>query len=137
MSSDRERLLGDRSPRPGNGSKYGSAVDGHEMGGRSVLALQQSAFREQDEQLDELSGGVRGVRDVAELLSNEAASQNRALDNLIADVEAADNRTKRATIRASSTERNPYSLQNFCLLLWPLVLLIILIIGAIRHFVFG
>jgi hypothetical protein len=132
MSSNREELLGRRAGIAGQSlsSDYGAT-------GHVALEAQRTAMRQQDTQLEELSTGVSGIRSIAGLLSAEVLQQNRLLDDIALDVEAADGRVQGATRRTAATEKSPYTIHNFCMLLWPLVLLIVFMIVGLKRFVFG
>lgn len=104
---------------------------------RAALEAQRAAMRAEDAQLEELSAGVSGIRNVAGLLSTEVNDQNKLLDRLDRDVEAANERAQAATRRTNEVEKSPYSLENFCKLLWPLVLLVVLVVGGLKHFLLG
>jgi hypothetical protein len=105
-------------------------------GGASALSAQRAAFAEQEAALDALAVGVRSVRGAAAAVAIEVGEQNRALDGLAESVSRADDRVGRAAGRTAASEKSPYSVGNFCFLLWPLVLLIVLVVVAIRHLLF-
>lgn len=117
----------------GNPSGYG-ALDAADA--TAALGAQRAAFQRQDEDLDAMTEGVGSIKNVAHLISNEVVQQNKMLDGLTDSLERANWRTERARDRAATTERSPYTIQNFCMLLWPTVLLILLIIEAVKHFLF-
>lgn len=131
MSTPRDELFHGREnySRPGAASNYG-ATD------RAALEAQRAAMRVEDAQLEELSTSVSGIRNVAGILSAEVDGQNKLLDRLDRDVEAANERTQAATARADGLEKSPYSWENLCKLLWPLVFLIVLSVTGLKHFLF-
>lgn len=132
MSSQRDELF------QGHEDSGGSAgVPDYGATGHAALEAQRSAMRAQDSQLDDLSVGVSGIRNVAGLLSTEVEEQNKLLDGLTRDVEAADDRTQAVAKRTDATEKSPYSIHNFCMLLWPVVLLIVFVVVGFKHFIFG
>lgn len=137
MTSEREQLLHGNSLQTSRTGQETEGGYGATTGIHASLEAQRRAFREQDAQLEELSGGVSGIRNVAGLLSAEVTKQNKLLDDVVGDVESADAKTKAAVSRTAATERSPYSISNFCMLLWPLVLLILFIIFGLKHLLFG
>lgn len=132
MSSQRDELFDGRER-----SRGATATPSYGATGREALEAQRAAMRAEEAQLEELSTGVSGIRNVAGLLSTEVCEQNKLLDRLDRDVEAANGRAQAATRRTDAVEKSPYSLHNFCMLLWPLVLLLVLLIAGLKHFLFG
>jgi hypothetical protein len=130
--SARDELLGRKRPaaEPSLPENYGSTA-------HMALEAQRAGMREQDAQLEELSSGVAGVRTTAGLLSREVDAQNKLLDDLMRDVEAADEKTQAAARRVEATETSPYTVHNFCALLWPLVCLFVLLAFGLRHLLVG
>lgn len=94
------------------------------------------SLREQDDQLNELSTGVRGVRDVAFAINKEVNSQLSLLDNMTNQMDTTSSHLQTTTERAANNSESVYTLKNFCILLCPAVLLIILVIESIIHFIF-
>lgn len=135
-SSEREQLLGDSSTRrpthPESGPDYGTTT-----ASKAALTAQQEAFREQDSELELLAGGVKGIRNIAGWVNSEVESQNQLLDKVLQHAERADDKTRAAVVRTSAIEQSPYSISNFCMLLWPLVLLILMLFFGLKHLLFG
>jgi hypothetical protein len=141
MTSDRDALL-ERGAGAAPGGhhppqQYGTAATGD--AGRAgpdvrlTVDEQRAGLRVQDAALESLADGVGAVKNMAHLVHGEVVGQLRMLDGLVGGVEAAEQRTRSATQRASALERNPYSLYNFCLVLWPTVLLILLAFFGLKH----
>lgn len=91
---------------------------------------------EQDAQLDHLSHGVKGVRDVALQIHDEVDSQLQLIDSVDASVSRSAQNTSNATSRVREAPRSVYNIRTFCILLWPLVLLIVMVAEGIIHFIF-
>lgn len=126
MLTPRDELLPQRSP-----PSYSS------ISSASTLQSQRQAWAAQDADLNSLSTGVRGVRDVAHVIHTEVGAQNALLDDIGRDVEAANGRIDAANQRLGAVEASPYGWRNFCRLLWPLVLLIVMVIGGLKRMLFG
>jgi hypothetical protein len=128
--TDRENLFCGHAPLS-QPALYGATA------AETALVAQRAAFAEQDEALKRLSEGAFGIRGVAEAVALEVGEQNELLDGLADGIARADKRTTTTAARTAGSEKSPYSIANFCLLLWPLVLLILLIIITLRRFIFG
>lgn len=102
------------------------------------LSAHQASLRAQDAALDELSGSVRSVRGVAGALERETRAHNALLDGLEAGVERTGAATRDAARRTADAAHGGevYTLKNFCMLLWPTVLLLVLALEAVIHFLF-
>lgn len=113
----------------------GQPLQQHAM---QTLQAQQQAISKQNAELDSLEAGVATVKEVATLLHSEADSQNRLLDELDREMEKARVGTREACARTTAVirEGDTYTLKTFCMLLWPLVLLLVLVFEAIVHFLF-
>lgn len=103
-----------------------------------TLASQRTMLSSQDQALHQVSTGVSSVRGIATALNKEAASQNRLLDALALDVGRAQADAHRATRGTTDAVRagDVYTIRTFCMLLWPLVLLIVLVVEAVLHLIF-
>lgn len=129
MSSEREQLLA------GGKHGYGSARVASDVG--EVVAQQRQQLLEQDERLEYLASSTRSVKHVATEISAEVDEQNAILDELERGVQKAKDKTQRAKQRADNVDKSPYSIANFCLLLWPLVLLLLIIAAFVHHLIFS
>ena len=103
----------------------------------SGLALQRAQLRAQDAALESLTGGVRSVKNVAAAIHGEVNESNRMLNALSANVDDVNLSIRNAESRTDRTDKSPYSIKNFCLLLWPTVLLIILICAWVHSLLFN
>lgn len=114
---------------PQSSQDYGSATrEGDDAVERSI--------RLQDEALDHLSHGVYNVRNVAGHLYGEVNHQLKMIDGVEAGVNRSRTRVAATNTRVQNSSENVYTFRNFCLLLWPLVLLIVLVFEIIMHFLF-
>lgn len=104
----------------------------------ATLSAQRAALSAQNADLDSLEAGVATVKHVATLINNEADEQNKLLDTLDQDMQKAREGTTRAAGRTGTVvaEGDAYNFRTFCMLLWPLVLLIVLLVEAVIHFIF-
>lgn len=104
----------------------------------TTLAAQRTLLSRQDRSLQQLSSGVSSVRGIATALDKESAAQNRLLDALALDIGQVQHSAHRATQRTSDGLRagEVYNVRTFCMLLWPLVLLIVLLVEVVLHFLF-
>lgn len=94
-------------------------------------------LRSQDDSLHHLSTGVRTVRKYATLINTEVNCQNAALDDMESQMQnvQASLSSNQQSVRTAMSEQ-PYTFKSFCILLWPLVLLIVLALEAVIHFIF-
>ncbi|PXF48262.1 hypothetical protein BWQ96_01951 [Gracilariopsis chorda] len=132
--SAREELLGDRKPNS-NSSTYGS-VNEAAISAEERLEQQRQSLLAQNGSLEDLSTGVESVRRIAGIMHEEVDSQNVILDDITRGMDRASQRVVTADRGVEGSAQSPYNIRSFCLLLWPLVLLIILVIEAIVHFIF-
>lgn len=110
----------------------------HRTDASGALSAQRAAITSQNAALDDLSAGVSSVKAVATALSGETDAQNSLLDELATDMSRVNSRAGRAVERTAAVVRDgdAYNFKTFCMLLWPLVLLIVLLVEAVIHFVF-
>jgi hypothetical protein len=141
MSSNREALLaghGGATAAAGDAAtRYGATGGGGGDDVRLTVEEHRADMRVEDGALGTLADGVGQVKNVANALHNEVVGQVRLLDGLVEGVQTADRDTQRAARRAGTIERNPYTIYNFCLLLWPCVLVVILVFAMLRHWLFS
>lgn len=109
-------------------NRYGStnAVDGQV----------ESTITAQDDQLDQLSYGVRGVRNVALQIHGEVDSQLKLIDSVDTAVDQSTSRVVNIDTSIREAPRSVYNLRTFCTLLWPLVLLMVVVAEGFIHFIF-
>lgn len=102
------------------------------------LAAHRAALSSQDAALTALAGDVSTVKGVAGSLERETRLQNAELDALEAGVSRTGAATQRATQRAGDAARagDAYTLRTFCMLLWPTVALLVLLLELLRHLLF-
>lgn len=96
----------------------------------------ENAIHLQDQALDDLSVGVRNVRNIAGQVHDEVDTQLKMIDGVDVAVDDSRARVANTTARTRENRESAYTIRNFCLLLWPLVLFIVLIFEAIIHFLF-
>jgi hypothetical protein len=140
MSSNREALLAGHGGVAAAGdvaTRYGAAGGGGSDDVRLTVEEQRADMRAEDGALGTLADGVGHVKSVANALHDEVVGQVRLLAGLADRVQTADRDTERAARRAGTIERNPYTIYNFCLLLWPCVLVVILVFAMLRHWMFS
>lgn len=95
------------------------------------------SLRQQESSLNDLSGNVETVRHIATQIQSEVDLQNDMLDDQAIQFDNSSGRVARMTASVEqSRNESPYTLRMFCLLLWPLVLLIVLIGEAVLNFLF-
>lgn len=116
---------------------YGAAPSSQDQG----VALLSEAETErtlaaQDTTLAQLSQGVSNVRSIAVDIHKEVDEQLGLLDDMGQSMGQTSTQLDVETRRVRQSRDTVYTLQNFCLLLWPLVLLIILLVEAVIHFIF-
>lgn len=116
---------------------YGAAPSSHDQD----AALRSEAETErtlaaQDATLAQLSQGVSTVRSIAVDIHKEVDEQLGLLDDMGQSMGQTSTQLDVETQRVRESRDTVYTLQNFCLLLWPLVLLIILLVEAVIHFIF-
>lgn len=102
----------------------------------ATLSAQYAALAQQQNALNQLSSEIQSVRNVAALVYNQVDEQNDQLDALADDLEKGTQQVQRTSTNAANLTQTPYTLKTFCLFLWPLVLLIILLVQAILHWIF-
>lgn len=132
----RRDLFGDRHPL------HSTNPDGHPAStyGAALPAPPPPTFdetlREQDDSIDELSLGVRSVRKIAARIRSEVVAQNDILDEMNPQTDSAANRMRDTLAHVQPAAESVYNLRTFCMLLWPLVFLILLVLEAFIHFLF-
>lgn len=121
-----------------SGAERGERAGHASYDATGTLSAQRAALSQQDADLGSLETGVATVKRVARVLHDEVDGQNELLDALEADENRALAATGRTTARtaAAVAEGDAYNFRTFCLLLWPLVLLIVLLVEAVIHFIF-
>lgn len=87
--------------------------------------------------LEMMVGDVKGTRKTATAIREEVVAQNGMLDDLEAGIESARAGTEDAARRTGEVERDPYSWGNFCKLLLPTVLLLVILLFWVRHLLVG
>lgn len=132
--SDREQLLGDRPAQPP--TQYGAATPTDLQSAESALQQQQTALNTQSADLTKLSGGVGSVKRYAGLIHDEVQYQNYMLDNLESGINNSVEHVSATRERAINSAGSAYNIKSFCLLLWPLVLLFVLVVEAVLYFLF-
>lgn len=125
----RTDLLHGTAAQDSSRAAYGSTSDGEKDSIERSIDLQ-------DQALDDLSVGVRSVRNIAGQVHNEVATQLRMIDEVDNAVDHSKARVANTTGRTRENRESAYTIRNFCLLLWPLVLFIVLIFEAVVHFLF-
>lgn len=105
---------------------------------RGTVLYTTKTIRDQDNLLSDLSRGVKQTKTVATAIHNEVNSQDQLLDDLGNAVSSsgADMNRRTDVTRQVTQSEDAYTVKTFCLLLWPLVLLIVLVVEAIIHFIF-
>lgn len=123
--SGRDNLFG---TSPGTQNRYGAtnATDDRVEG--TITA--------QDGELDQLSYGVHGVRNVALQIHDEVDSQLKLIDSVGAAVDQSTTRVVNTNTAIQDAPRSVYNLRTFCTLLWPLVLLMVVVAEGFIHFIF-
>lgn len=132
--SARDELLGDHKPNS-KSSTYGSVNDAA-ISAEEQLEHQRQSLIAQNGSLQDLSVGVESVRRIAGIMHEEVDSQNVMLDDITQGIDRGSHRVATIGQGVEGSAQSPYNIRSFCLLLWPLVLLIILVIEAIVHFIF-
>lgn len=89
----------------------------------------------QDEQLDHLSYGARGVRNVALQIHGEVGSQLKLIDSMSAAVDQSTHQIVNTNTAIREAPRSVYNLRTFCTLLWPLVLLMVVVAEGFIRFI--
>lgn len=131
MSDTRLDLFGDKSrQRSENG--YGAINENDPQ----LLERQQQLMQAQENSLEQLSQGVSSVRKIAEIVHGEVNVQNGELDDVGLRMNRLENRVDGANEHARDMQGSAYTIRSFCMLLWPLVLLIVLVVEAVLHFIF-
>lgn len=90
----------------------------------------------QDEAIGHLSHGVENIRNIAVQIHDEVDGQVKLLDGIGTSVDDTSQRVVCMTGNAERARGSVYNFRTFCILLWPLVLLIILLVEGIIHFLF-
>lgn len=101
------------------------------------LRATEDAMRAEDEALIGMAGDVGLAKSTAGAIHAEVDAQNSLLDDLEAGMGRASSATVSATVRAAHLESDPYSWKNFCTLLGPVVLLLVIILFWVRHLIVG
>lgn len=134
-SSARSELFRGKANAPLLPVTYGS-TEGKSSSPEEALDIQRQTISLQDESLQELSGGVKSVRQIAGFINHEVVSQNAELDGIAAGMNGLNKRIGTAGGKVEGMAQSVYNIRSFCLLLWPLVLLIVLVVEAVIHFIF-
>lgn len=125
--AEREELLSGHAKRETDASNYGTS---------QALDAQREVLREQDGELDALSGGTGVVKKAAAMILGEVVQQTDMLTGVEADAERGLAGVARGRDRLDALGGDVYNVKTFCMLLWPLVLLIVLVVEGVLHFLF-
>lgn len=125
----RSSLLGNARNQKQPTSAYGTTS-------KKTTSTLDKSIQLQDEAIDHLSRGVGNIRDIAVQIHGEVHSQNKELGGMQTSMNETGERVTGTTQRLERSGGSIYSIRNFCLLLWPLVLLIVLLLEVITHFLF-
>mmetsp|Transcript_5971 Transcript_5971/g.11740 ORF Transcript_5971/g.11740 Transcript_5971/m.11740 type:complete len:128 (-) Transcript_5971:155-538(-) len=108
------------------------AVDYGSTDPSSLLEAQRSAFREQDSALEMLASDVSRVKAISRAALDEVTTQNAYLDVMSKEMERVRACVSHAERDSRTPWTNPFTLRNFCALLWPLVLLGLFLVWCLR-----
>lgn len=135
IKSGRDSLFGTSRGTP---NPYGAtnATDDQLQATNSTDDQVEGTITAQDGELDQLSYGVRGVRNVALQIHGEVDSQLKLLDSVGAAVDQSTTRVVNTNTAIQDAPRSVYNLRTFCTLLWPLVLLMVVVAEGFIHFIF-
>lgn len=116
---------------------YGAAPSSRDQGAAFLSEAEtERTLAVQDATIAQLSQGVSNVRSIAVDIHKEVDEQLGLLNDMDQSMGQTSTQLDLETRRVRESRDTVYTLQNFCLLLWPLVLLIILLVMAVIHFIF-
>ena len=101
------------------------------------LRADEEAMRAEDASLEALGAGVGRTKEIAGAIKNEVDEQNALIDDIEAGMGRTHEKTANMSRRTANVERDPHTRRNFCSLLVPLTLLIVIALFWIRHWILG
>ncbi|OSX80242.1 hypothetical protein BU14_0056s0025 [Porphyra umbilicalis] len=115
-------------------SNYGSVPP---LDAEAALAVTREAMAAQDGALEELSASVAGVKQTALTMEAEVRDGNEELDTLGGGVGRAADDVRRQASRVAEAASSPYTWRLFCMLIWPGVIALLIVLHLIRKVLFG
>lgn len=101
------------------------------------LRADEDAMRAEDESLAAMEAGVGRTKQIAGAIKTEVDEQNALIDDIEAGMGRTQERTAKMARRTANLERDPHTIRNFCSLLVPLTLLIVIALFWLRHWLLG
>ncbi|GAB0495385.1 hypothetical protein MMPV_006685 [Pyropia vietnamensis] len=121
-------------PLPPPPANYG-AVTAEEAD--AALSATRSAMAAQDEALAELAASVSRVKETAVTMEAEVRDGNREIDALGGGVGRAAEDVRLQASRVAEASSSPYTWRLFCLLIWPGVIAVLIVLHLLRKLLFG